>query len=138
MAMNRPAKKYWGKDKISKTKQFVTSLKIGDQVMVIAGGNPKRGRNLKGQVGKILKFIPKRSRVVVEGVNIVTRHQRARSMNEPAGKVQKEGSIAISNVMYYVESLKRPVRLTSLVQKDGKKVRAYRDPKSKKLVALEG
>jgi len=137
MAMNRPEKKFWGKDKNRKVTKFVTELKVGDKVMVITGGNPKKRRELKGQVGKILKFIPKRGRVVVEGLNMVTRHQRARSAQEPAGKVMKEGSIEISNVMFYSEELKKPVRLSSMVAGNGKKVRAYKHPETKKLVAIE-
>ncbi len=137
MAMNRPEKKFWGKDKNSKTTKFITSLKVGDTVMVLTGGNAKKQRVLKGQIGKISKFLPKRNRVIVEGVNIMKRHQRAKSMNEPAGIRQIEGSIAISNVMYYVEALKRPVRLKSTTLDSGKRVRAYIDPKSKKLVPID-
>jgi large subunit ribosomal protein L24 len=137
MAMNRPEKKYWGKDKNTKVEKFITSLKIGDKVMVIAGGNPKKRKELKGQVGKILKFIPKKGRVIVEGLNTVTKHQRARSAQEPAGKVQKEGSIDISNVMYYAEDIKKPVRLSSTTLSSGKRVRAYKNPETKKLVAIE-
>jgi len=137
MAMNRPTKKYWGKDKINKTEKFVTSLKVGDKVMVITGGNAKKDRVLKGQVGKIKKFLVKRSRVVVEGLNLVTRHQRARSANEPAGKVVKENSVDISNVMFYVEELKKPVRLSTMTLDSGKKVRAYKHPETKKLTAIE-
>jgi large subunit ribosomal protein L24 len=137
MAMNRPERKYWGKGKNDKVAKFVTSLKIGDKVMVIVGGNPKKRKELKGQVGKILKFIPKRGRVIVEGLNMVTRHQRAKSAQEPAGKVLKEGSIEISNVMYYAEAIKKPVRLSSITLDSGKRVRAYKNPETKKLVAIE-
>ncbi len=137
MAMNRPEKKFWGKDKTDKVAKLVTSLKVGDKVMVIAGGNPNKGRVLKGQVGKIVRFIPKRGRVVVEGINLITRHQRARSASEPAARIQKEGSIEISNVMYYAEEIKKPVRLATTVLDNGKKVRAYRNPETKKLVAID-
>jgi large subunit ribosomal protein L24 len=137
MAMNRPAKKFFGKYKTKKTEKFITTLKVGDPVMVITGGNPKRGRELKGKVGKIRGFLPKRNRVLIDGLNLVVRHKRARSVNEPAGKIRQEGSVAISNVMYYVEAIKRPVRLASTVLENGKKVRAYRDPETKKLVAID-
>ena len=137
MAMNRPEKKFWGKDKNDKVTKFVTTLKVGDKVMVLCGGNPKKNKELKGQVGKILKFIPKRGRVIVEGLNLVTRHQRAKSAQEPAGKVRKEGSIEISNVMFYAEAIKKPVRLSALTLDSGKKVRAYKNPETKKLVAIE-
>lgn len=137
MAMNRPTKQFFGKYKTKKTEKFVTSLKVGDPVMVLTGGNPKRGRDLKGKVGKIKAFLPKSNRVLIDGLNFVVRHQRARSMNEPAGKIRKEGSVDISNVMYYVEAIKRPVRLASTTLESGKKARAYRDPETKKLIAID-
>jgi len=135
--MNRPEKKFWGKDKNDKVTKFITSLKVGDKVMVLTGGNPKKNRELKGQVGKIVKFIPKRGRVIIEGLNLITRHQRAKSAQEPAGKIKKEGSIEISNVMFYAEAIKKPVRLSAMTLDNGKKVRAYKNPETKKLVAIE-
>lgn len=117
--------------------QLVTSLKKGDPVMVIAGGN-KETRPNKGKVGKILRFVGKeRTRVIVEGINLITRHERAKGPNSPAGKVQREGSIHISNVMYYVEKIKRPVRIKHKVLADGKKVRGYISPESKEFVQID-
>ena len=117
--------------------RLITSLKKGDAVMVIAGGN-KETRQIKGKVGKILRFAGwKRNRVVVEGVNLITRHQKAKGPNSPAGKVQREGSIHISNVMYYVEKLKKPVRLKHRVLADGKKVRGYISPETKEFVQID-
>lgn len=112
-------------------KTVVTSLKRGDMVMVIAGGNKKRGRVLQGQVGKILRFLPKKERVVVEGVNIIKRHKRAMTSADTAGIIQKEGSVPLSNVMFYSEELKRPVRLKTKTLDDGRKVRGFVDPKTK-------
>ena len=114
-----------------------TSLKKGDTVMVIAGGCEGK-RDNKGKIGKILRFVGDDSeRVVVEGVNFIARHQRARGPGQEAGKVVREGSIHISNVMYYVETLKKPVRLKHRVLKDGKKVRGYLVPESKEFVQVE-
>jgi large subunit ribosomal protein L24 len=118
-----------------KEAEFKTLLRKGDTVMVLTGGNPKRQRVLKGQVGRILRFVPKRGRVVVEGLNMIKRHKRRQSMQDVGGIITKEGSIAISNVMYYSEDLKRPVRLRSQLS-DGKKVRGYVNPKTKKFEAV--
>lgn len=112
-------------------------LKKGDMVMVIAGGNKSKRPN-KGKVGKILRFVgKKRDRVVVEGVNVMIRHQRATGPNKPSGKISKEMSIHISNVMFYVEKAKKPVRLKSNRLADGTKVRGYTDPKTKEFVQID-
>ena len=106
------------------------SLKKGDLVMVIAGGHKTKRPN-KGKVGKILRFVGA-ERVIVEGINIVTRHQRQGAPNQPSGKIQKEAAIHVSNVMYYAEKIKRPVRIMHKVLADGKKVRGFKNPETKK------
>lgn len=112
-----------------------TKLKVGDTVIVTSGGN-KKTKPIKGKTAKIVKFTGTDSdRVILEGLNHVTKHQRATSMNDKGGKVQREASLHISNVMYYSEKAKAGVRLTSSVI-DGKKVRGYKDPKSKEFVQI--
>jgi large subunit ribosomal protein L24 len=119
------------------TKKVPTFLKKGDPVMVIAGGN-KNKRPLKGQVSKIKSIAGARGeRVILDGLNVFIRHKRAQSPGEESGKVSVEKSVHISNVMYYVEKLKRPVRLVKDVAADGKRVRGYRDPETNKFVQLE-
>ena len=117
------------KTRTQKSSRRINSpLKSGDLVMVIAGGNKEKRAN-KGKVGKILRFEGKsKDRVVLEGINMVTRHQRATQPGQQAGKIQKEASIHISNVMYYVEDLKKPVRLKHQFLEDGTKVRGYLHP----------
>ncbi|MCB0338760.1 MAG: 50S ribosomal protein L24 [Bdellovibrionales bacterium] len=117
------------KDEIKSSK-----LKAGDTVMVIAGGNEKKRPN-KGKVGKILQV--RGNRVVVEGLNKFVRHQRALGPDKPAGKIEREASIHTSNVMYYAEKLKKPVRLRYQVLEDGTKVRGYLDSETKKFVQVD-
>ena len=118
--------------KAANAKKFTSRLlKVGDPVMVIAGGNPQRGRVLKGQTGKILRFLPKKDRVVVQGLNMIKRHKRGVRPGEPSGIIQKEGSLHISNLMYFSEALKKPVRLRSQRLEDGKKVRGFTHPEKK-------
>lgn len=120
-----------------KKEQRATDLKVGDPVMVIAGGHKEKRPN-KGQVGKILRFLgDDKQRAVVEGLNLFTKHQRAAGPDKPAGKIQREGSIHVSNLLYYVEKLKRPVRLKHKVLGDGRKVRGYTDLTSKEFVQIE-
>lgn len=123
-------------EKPTKKLYQLVALKKGDQVMVIAGGHDKKRPN-KGKIGKILRFAGTNGdRVVVEGVNFVTRHVRATRPEDKAGKIQREGSIHISNVMFYAEKIKQPVRLKSKLLADGKKVRGYLDPKTKEFVQV--
>ncbi|MCI5064952.1 50S ribosomal protein L24 [bacterium] len=105
-----------------------TALRKGDQVMVISGGNKDKRPN-KGKVGRILEFRGA-DRVVVEGVNLVTKHKRASQPGEESAKVQIPSAIHLSNVMYYAEKVKRPVRLKSHRLDDGRKVRGYVNPES--------
>lgn len=69
-------------------------VKKGDTVQVIAGKD-------KGKTGKILKTIPSENRVVVEGINMVTKHKKTTSPQNPGGIVRFEAPIHVSNVMYY-------------------------------------
>ncbi|MCB0336787.1 MAG: 50S ribosomal protein L24 [Bdellovibrionales bacterium] len=113
-----------------------TSLKSGDMVMIIAGGN-KEKRPIKGQVGKLKAFTGKyNDRAIVEGLNMITKHQRQTTPDRPAGKIQKEASIHVSNLMYYVEKLKKPVRLKHNLLEDGSKVRGYINPETKQFVQI--
>ena len=67
-------------------------VKSNDQVVVISGKD-------KGKKGKITVAFPKTGRVVVEGVNVVTKHQKARNAMQPGGIIHKEMAIDASNVM---------------------------------------
>ena len=117
--------------------QCPSSLKRGDTVMVIAGGNKHKRPNI-GKVGKILRFVgDKKDRVVVEGVNLMIKHQRATGPNKPSGKISREIPVHVSNVMYYVDKIKRPVRVRYNFLADGRKVRGYLNPETKEFVQLD-
>ncbi len=90
-------------------------VKKGDTVMVVTGKD-------KDKTGKIIQILSKKDGVIVEGLNIVKRHTRARG-NEPGGIVEKEAPVHISNVMVYCEKCKKPVRTRATVLEDGKKTR---------------
>ena len=68
-------------------------LKKGDKVVVIAGKD-------KGKEGTILVADVKKRRIIVEGVNMVSKHQKAVNQEEKAGIIKKEAYIDASNVMY--------------------------------------
>ena len=90
-------------------------IKSGDTVIVIAGKD-------KGKTGKVVKTLPKENRVIVEGVNIQTKHKKARGPKDEAGLLKIEGSIDVSNVMYYDVKEKKPSRIGYVIDGD-KKVR---------------
>ncbi len=90
-------------------------VKKGDTVVVIAGKD-------KGKKGTVVKVMPKANRVLVEGVNMITKHQKPSAMNPQGGIVNKEASIHISNVMPLDPETGKGTRVRVEV-KEGKKVR---------------
>lgn len=112
-------------------------IKKGDMVMVVAGGNNKK-RPLKGKVGKVLGFSgDRKERVLIEGVNMITKHQRAKGPEKPAGRITKEAPVHISNVMYYAEKIQRPVKLRTKALEDGRRVRGYLHPDTQDFVQID-
>ncbi len=93
-------------------------IKKGDMVMVIAGKE-------RGKTGKVLEVLTNGGRVTVEKLNIVKRHTKPNAKNKQGGILEREGSIDISNVMAYCESIQKPSRVKMKVFDDGRKVRVY-------------
>jgi large subunit ribosomal protein L24 len=91
-------------------------LKKNDKVMVIAGKE-------KGKVGKILKLIPEKDRVIVEKVNYIKRHTRPGGKYSKGGILEKEAPLHVSNVMLICGKCTDPVRVGYRRQEDGSKVR---------------
>lgn len=91
-------------------------VKKGDVVTVISG-------DYKGKQGTVIKVIAKTNRVVVEGVNIVTRHMRPSQANPEGGIVKKEAPINASNVMLIDPKTNKPTRVGFKKDENGKKVR---------------
>ena len=92
------------------------SIKRGDTVMVISGQD-------KGKTGKIIAALPRESKVIVEGINIIKKHQKPRGIGQAGEIIEKEAPIFASKVMYYDANKKRPTRIGYKILKDGKKVR---------------
>ena len=101
-------------------------IKKGDMVMVIAGKE-------RGKTGKVLQVITKGERVTVEKLNIVKRHTKPNAKNKQGGILEREGTIAISNVMAYCESVQKPSRVRMKIFEDGRKVRVYQKAPSEVL-----
>ncbi len=91
-------------------------IRRGDTVLVIAGKE-------KGKTGRVERQLTKESRIIIEGVNLVTRHMKARPGVRQAGRVQQEASIHISNVVLLCNKCSRPTKPTRLSLESGAKVR---------------
>ena len=72
-------------------------IKTGDNVKVITGNN-------KGSEGKVLKIVSDKSRLIVEGVNMVKKHMKPNAQNPQGGIIEKEASIHVSNVSLLTSS----------------------------------
>ena len=93
---------------------MAAKIKKGDRVMVLAGKD-------KGRQGAVLQVMPKESRVVVQGLNMVQRHTRPTQSDPQGGIKHKEASLHLSNVAV-VDSAGKPTRVGFRVDGD-KKVR---------------
>ena len=90
-------------------------IRKGDTVQVLSGRD-------KGKTGSVLKVLPSKNRVIVQGVNMVKRHFRG-GQGQPPGIVDKEGSIHLSNVSLLDPKDGKPTRVTFQVLEGGRKVR---------------
>ena len=91
------------------------TVKKGDNVVVIAGKE-------KGKTGKVVEVFPKDNKVLVDGLNIVTKHQKARRQDEKSAIVKKSAPIEASNVMVVCPVCGKATRVAHN-EIDGKKVR---------------
>ena len=92
------------------------NVKTGDTVVVITGKDA-------GKQGKVLRSYPSKNRIVVAGVNMIARHQKARKAQEKSAIVKKEGTIDVSNVMVICPVCGKATRVKHTVNEEGKKIR---------------
>jgi large subunit ribosomal protein L24 len=108
---------------------MAAKIRRDDQVAVISGKD-------RGKTGRVLRVDLKKSKVYVEGLNIVKRHQRpsqvpnAQRAETVGGVIEKEGPIHISNVMLIDPKDKKPTRV-GIARKDGQRMRVTRRSQSK-------
>lgn len=91
-------------------------IKKNDRVVVIAGKD-------KGKTGEVLRTLPYQNRVVVQGINLRTRHVKPTQEGESGRIVTEEASLHASNVMLYSTSKQVASRVEIVVDKDGTKKR---------------
>lgn len=91
-------------------------IKKNDPVVVIAGDD-------KGKRGKVLKTFPEKGRAIVEGVNFIKRHTRARKQGQKSGILEKEAPVSATNLMVVCSKCDKGVRVGARVMADGRRVR---------------
>jgi large subunit ribosomal protein L24 len=97
----------------------IAHVRKGDTVIVVAGKD-------RGKRGRVLRVIPEKSRVVVERVNMIKKHQRPTQKLRQGGIIEREGSIHLSNVMLVDPTGDRATRIGMRALSDGRKVRVAR------------
>jgi len=101
-----------------KAERVKLHVKTGDTVQVMRGKAADKGRQ-----GKVLRVYPKTGRVLVEGINIVKKHRRARRPEEQSGILEVPAPIAASKVMLLDPTTGAPTRTRKQVEADGTKTR---------------
>ncbi|MDP2949794.1 MAG: 50S ribosomal protein L24 [Chloroflexota bacterium] len=96
----------------------MAKIRREDTVLVIKGKE-------RGKAGVVRQVLPRQSRVIITGVNMVKRHMRPRAQR-PGGIIEREGAIHVSNVMLICKSCNKPTRVGFRLHDDGKKVRLCR------------
>ncbi len=100
-------------------------IRSGDTVLVIAGKE-------KGKTGRVDRQLVKSDRVVVEGVNMITRHVRPRPGVRQSGRIQQESPIHVSNLVLICNKCNRPTKPVSITLETGARVRGC--PKCKEVI----
>lgn len=96
-------------------------IKKGDKVVVICGKD-------KGKVGVVKQLFPKNQRVIVEGINMLTKHKKPTQQDPEGGIEKKEGPISVSNVMHVLSQKDKNIQTTRIAykiekNKNGKKTK---------------
>ena len=94
-------------------------IRKNDTVLVIAGKD-------KGKKGKVRFAYPKEERLLVDGVNFIKKHTRARKQVRQAGIIEQEAPIHVSDVMLLCSKCNHPTRIGFRFLEDGRKVRVCR------------
>ncbi len=96
-------------------------IRKDDQVEVIAGDD--KGSAGDRKIAKVLRVLPERNKIVVEGVNRVYKHLRPSQKNPQGGRLSKEMPIDVSNVLLFCSKCNRGVRIGRRFTEDGQKQR---------------
>jgi large subunit ribosomal protein L24 len=98
------------------TERVRMSVTKGDTVRVMRGDE-------KGKEGKVIRIYPKTGRVLIEGINMVKKHRKARNADEQSGIIEQPAPMHASNVMLLDAKTGEPTRTRSRIDDDGTKER---------------
>jgi large subunit ribosomal protein L24 len=98
---------------------MAAKIRKGDRVQVLTGRD-------KGRRGEVIAVMPKENRALVQGVNMVKRHQKPQGMGQPGGIQEKEAPIQLSNIALIDPKSDKPTRVGFAELADGRKVRVAR------------
>jgi large subunit ribosomal protein L24 len=100
--------------------RLATPIRRNDSVIVVTGKD-------RGKRGRVLKVLPERNRLVVEGVNFIKRHTKPNPQRQiKGGVVEREASLHASNVQLVCPECGKPTRIGRKILGDGRKVRICR------------
>lgn len=91
-------------------------IRKNDIVMIMKGRD-------RGKTGRVMKLLSEQMKAIIEGRNLVKKHSRKSQKNPQGGIIQMEGPIQVCNLMPVCPKCNKPVRVGSLIEKDGKKLR---------------
>ena len=94
-------------------------VKTGDTVVILSGKD-------KGQKGKVLETSPKEGKVIVEGINMVSKHSKPKKAGDPSGIIKAESAVYACKVQVVCPKCKKPTRIGHKIYADGKKDRMCR------------
>ena len=97
-------------------------VKKGDTVIILSGKD-------KGGKGKVLEVSPSEQKVIIEGLNMVTKHVKPRKMGEPGGIIKAEAPLYACKVMLVCPKCGKPTRLGHKILSDGTKKRVCKNAK---------
>lgn len=95
------------------------NIKTGDTVVILTGDKNKD----RGKTGKVLEVSPKEGKVIVEGLNMVSKHVKPKKAGDPSGIVKAESAIYACKVQVICPKCKKPTRIGHKIYADGKKDR---------------
>ena len=95
---------------------MAAKIRKGDRVQVLTGKD-------KGRQGEVIRVMPDAGRALVQGINLVKKHEKPQGMGRPGGIQEKEAGIHLSNLALIDPKTSKPTRVGFKVLEDGKKVR---------------
>jgi large subunit ribosomal protein L24 len=93
-----------------------------DDIVVLISGKGKE-KEINKRKGRVLHVDKKSGRIMVEGLNMQTKHKKPRSAKDPGGRITQEGSIDASNVLIFCDKCDNPTRIGRKIIESGEKAR---------------